>query len=220
MSRRSGFSVKSRRTTGGESDVLSDEEENLSGEYSYDDEDASDLDSTDDTSLPDSSFSPSTRASSLPVPSRLKKSTASKAFLDLSRQRTLLIDSQKLNLALKRCLGRTEEMIGDAKKALEYRVRIDELEPLRGRVLTPNDEDGVAGGEGGKGLLSPSLDRGLDDPMDAQQTEGSEGIFDGSRVDETIDVESLGLSTPSPQDEGGGMGLGRYLGSLGESLGL
>jgi hypothetical protein len=54
--------------------------------------------------------------------------------LDLRKHRELLVDSQKMNQALKRCMAWTEEMIKDAKKALEYRVRVDEVK-LGGRVL-------------------------------------------------------------------------------------
>ena len=54
--------------------------------------------------------------------------------LDLRRHRELLVDSQKMNQALKRCMAWTEEMIKEGKKALEYRVRVDEVK-LGGRVL-------------------------------------------------------------------------------------
>ncbi len=234
MSRRSGIS--SKRTTLGESDVHSDEDDTSDDHSSaaYDDN-GSDLDSTDDTSLPESSFSPSTRPSFLPILTRLKKS--SKPFLDLSRQRNLLIDSQKLNQTLKRCLGRTEEMIADAKKALEFTVRIDELEPLRGRVLTPDDEGVVDWVRQGNGLLSPSIDGVVDNPWEVGQDDGSKvegdesggGKMEGqgdeseahdSEAQESEDLESVGMASPSPHEETGGKGLGRYLGSLGESLGL
>ncbi|KAI9682007.1 MAG: hypothetical protein M1817_000061 [Caeruleum heppii] len=55
--------------------------------------------------------------------------------LDLSKHQELLIDSQRLNQSLKRCLGWTEELIIEGKKALDYRVRVSEVE-LGGRVLT------------------------------------------------------------------------------------
>jgi hypothetical protein len=58
--------------------------------------------------------------------------------LDLSRHRELLIDSQKLNQSLKRCLGWTEELIKEGKKALEYKVRVSEVK-MGGRVLTTED---------------------------------------------------------------------------------
>lgn len=58
--------------------------------------------------------------------------------LDLSKHQQLLIDSQKINQSLKRCLGWTEELIKEGKRALEYKVRVSEVE-LGGRVLAPED---------------------------------------------------------------------------------
>lgn len=54
--------------------------------------------------------------------------------LDLIKHQQLLIDSQKMNQSLKRCLGWTEELITEGRKALEYRVRVSDVE-LGGRVL-------------------------------------------------------------------------------------
>ena len=119
-------------------------------------------------------------------------------------------------------------MLADAKTALEYRVRIDELEPLSGRVLTPGDEGEVEGGEQGRGLLSPSVDKiTLENPWDVGVVEGGgrddvkgqEGDDERNAV-EREGLEAVGSETPSPVEEAGVMGLGRYLGSLGESLGL
>ncbi|KAK0713894.1 hypothetical protein B0T26DRAFT_379092 [Lasiosphaeria miniovina] len=58
--------------------------------------------------------------------------------LDLSKHQQMLIDSQKINQSLKRCLGWTEELIKEGKRALEYRVRVSEVE-IGGRVLAPED---------------------------------------------------------------------------------
>jgi len=58
--------------------------------------------------------------------------------LDLSKHQQLLIDSQKINQSLKRCLGWTEELIKEGKRALEYRVRVSDVE-IGGRVLAPED---------------------------------------------------------------------------------
>ena len=58
--------------------------------------------------------------------------------LDLSKHQQLLIDSQKMNQSLKRCLGWSESMINEGKKALEYRVKITDVE-LGGRVLAPDE---------------------------------------------------------------------------------
>lgn len=44
--------------------------------------------------------------------------------LDLSKHKDLLIDSQKMNLSLQRCLGMTEQLLKDASKALEYQPKV------------------------------------------------------------------------------------------------
>ncbi|KAM7191904.1 hypothetical protein V8F33_008628 [Rhypophila sp. PSN 637] len=61
--------------------------------------------------------------------------------LDLTKHQQLLIDSQKINQSLKRCLGWTEELIKEGKRALEYKVRVSEIS-LGGRVLAPEEIEG------------------------------------------------------------------------------
>ncbi|KAK4241162.1 hypothetical protein C8A03DRAFT_30643 [Achaetomium macrosporum] len=58
--------------------------------------------------------------------------------LDLSKHQQLLIDSQKINQSLKRCLGWTEELIKEGRRALAYQVRVSDVE-LGGRVLAPEE---------------------------------------------------------------------------------
>lgn len=60
--------------------------------------------------------------------------------LDLSKHQQMLIDSQKINESIKRCMDWTEELIKDGKKALEYKVRVSDVQ-LGGRVLDPLDEE-------------------------------------------------------------------------------
>lgn len=103
-------------------DELSDEDGSFEDENLSEDEE----DSTDDSAL-----SPSTLAER---DERKLAKDSKRLQLDLSRHRELLIDSQKMNQALKRCMAWTEEMIKDGKKALEYRVRVDEVR-LGGHVL-------------------------------------------------------------------------------------
>ncbi|KAJ5632018.1 hypothetical protein N7490_008357 [Penicillium lividum] len=74
-------------------------------------------------------------------------------MLDLARHQEFLVDSQKLNQSLKRCLGWTEELIREGQKALEYNVRVQDVE-IGGRVLSPEELGEV--GESGRSLLSPS----------------------------------------------------------------
>ncbi|OOQ83732.1 hypothetical protein PEBR_33312 [Penicillium brasilianum] len=78
-----------------------------------------------------------------------------KFMLDLARHQELLVDSQKLNQSLKRCLDWTEELIKEGRKALEYNVRVQDVE-LGGRVLSPEELGEI--GESGRGLLSPSTE--------------------------------------------------------------
>ena len=62
-----------------------------------------------------------------------------------------------MNQSLKRCLGWTEELIKEAKKALEYSVHVNDIQ-LGGRVLAPEEIADLR--ESGRGLLRAS------DPQD------------------------------------------------------
>ncbi|KAL2061414.1 hypothetical protein VTL71DRAFT_7687 [Oculimacula yallundae] len=73
---------------------------------------------------------------------RHRKRDEKRLQLDLSKHQQLLIDSQRMNQSLKRCLGWTEELINEGKKALEYRVRVSDIE-LGGRVLAPDEVEGA-----------------------------------------------------------------------------
>ncbi|KAJ5096437.1 hypothetical protein NUU61_005793 [Penicillium alfredii] len=76
-------------------------------------------------------------------------------MLDLVRHQELLVDSQKMNQSLKRCLGWTEELIKEGQKALEYNVHVHDIE-LGGRVLAPEELGEID--ESTQGLLSPSTE--------------------------------------------------------------
>ncbi|KAE8387022.1 hypothetical protein BDV23DRAFT_161966 [Aspergillus alliaceus] len=76
-----------------------------------------------------------------------------KFFIDLAKHQDLLADSQKMNQSLKRCLGWTEELIKEAKKALEYSVHVNDIQ-LGGRVLAPEECSDL--GESARGLLRMS----------------------------------------------------------------
>jgi hypothetical protein len=60
--------------------------------------------------------------------------------LDLSKHRELLVDSQKINQSLKRCLNWTEVLIKEGQKALQYEVRVSDVQ-FGGHVLAPPDEE-------------------------------------------------------------------------------
>ncbi|KAF3046239.1 hypothetical protein E8E11_006383 [Didymella keratinophila] len=76
--------------------------------------------------------------------------------LDLAKHRDLLMDSQKMNESLKRCLGWTDQLINDAQKALDYKVNVSDVR-IGGRVLVVEDdeEEDTAAHEEARGLLSP-----------------------------------------------------------------
>ena len=74
---------------------------------------------------------------------RHRKQDEKRLQLDLSQHRQMLVDSQKMNQSLKRCLSWTEELIKEGKKALEFQVRVSEVE-IGGRVLAPLDEEDEA----------------------------------------------------------------------------
>ena len=71
--------------------------------------------------------------------------------LDLTKHQQILIDSQKMNQSIRRCMAWTDDLIVEGKKALEYQVRVSDVQ-LGGRVLSAEEETP----ETRKGLLSPS----------------------------------------------------------------
>ena len=75
--------------------------------------------------------------------------------LDLAAYRALLLDGQKLNQSIQRCLAQSESLIASGKTALEHQARAPPPENLGGRVLTPDDNGDLIFGQG-QGLLSPS----------------------------------------------------------------
>jgi hypothetical protein len=90
------------------------------------DDEPSDSDNDDD---PDSSMSDESLASSSISGSVNSKKDAARLEkderrlqLDLTKHRQLLVDSQRMNQSLKRCMTLSEEMIDEARKALEYKV--------------------------------------------------------------------------------------------------
>ena len=70
---------------------------------------------------------------------RHRKRDEKRLQVDLSKHQQLLVDSQKMNQSLKRCLGWTEELIREGKRALEYQVKISEAD-IGGRVAPEEGE--------------------------------------------------------------------------------
>lgn len=109
--------------------------------------------------------------------------------LDLAAHRALLLDGQKLNLSIKRCLEQAESLIASGKTALEYQARAPAPENLGARVLTPDDTEDSPFGQG-QGLLSPSPWTG-GNPF--ERNVGSIGSLDGGL--ETPDYSKWGPPT-------------------------
>ena len=196
-----------------------------------DDDNRSDLSSSSNTSRPDEN------ALSQLHFTRIRAKDSKRLHLDFSRHRTLLIESQKLNQSLKRCLSRTECLIADGKKALEYRVDVHSIENRGGRVLLPDELDGGGIGLQRQGLLSPGI-REREEPLwerrgDKSDGEDEEGQIEeeddrqSSREDETnahAEIEPTNewdriksdVQTPDELPGGVGHGLREYLSTLGD----
>ncbi|KKY30707.1 hypothetical protein UCDDA912_g09356 [Diaporthe ampelina] len=90
----------------------------------------------DDESIGESELSESDSAGSAQMsPSTMamrdaqhRKRDEKRLRIDLSKHQQLLVDSQKMNQSLKRCLGWTEELIREGKRALDYQVRVSEFD--------------------------------------------------------------------------------------------
>ncbi|KJZ76177.1 hypothetical protein HIM_04633 [Hirsutella minnesotensis 3608] len=123
--------------------ALSDPPINLSTltEEEASDEEREEHDSLDDSDLSshDSELSDESLLSDDKLAVRRKRDER-RLQLDLSKHQELLVDSQKMNQSIKRCLDWTEVLIKEGQKALAYRVRVSEVDFV-GRVLAPLDED-------------------------------------------------------------------------------
>jgi hypothetical protein len=140
-----------RSTSGAGLSVVSENEDvsELSSIYSNDEfSEESDQDSFAD----EGTISPNSLADN---DSRHRVDDEKRFMLDLAKHQELLIDSQKLNQSLKRCIGWTEELIKEGKKALEYNVHVNDIE-IGGRVLAPDELEEELGR--GRGLLSPAAE--------------------------------------------------------------
>ncbi|KAF2140858.1 uncharacterized protein K452DRAFT_41943 [Aplosporella prunicola CBS 121167] len=108
------------------------------GEGLHDDEhdDHEEL-SSDESSIDEGTLSPSALAER---DAKYRLQDQKRLQLDLSKHRELLGDSQKLNHSLKRCIGWTEDLIKEGRKALDYQVRASDVR-LGGRILTREEEE-------------------------------------------------------------------------------
>lgn len=166
------------------------------------------IDDDEDSSNETSDRSPSSNTShqrshplsTSPV-SHLREKEAKRMHQDFARHRELLVDSQKLNESIKRCLGRTGDLISDAKKALEYQVQIGGVETHGGRVLLPDDfEDGEIGQQR-QGLLSPGVAdmQGMQWELGNAKKENIEDYF--SKLSDKSKMESENDTVPPPHNQ-------------------
>lgn len=98
-------------------------------------EDYSDDDDGDSTNSSAAPLSPTAQAAK---DAKHRADDEERLRLDLDRHRELLLDTQRMNKSLQRCLTWTEDLITNAKKALDYKVPSDAQ--LGGRILTDDDE--------------------------------------------------------------------------------
>ncbi|PTB68795.1 hypothetical protein BBK36DRAFT_1112037 [Trichoderma citrinoviride] len=121
------------------------------GELEEDEDDEDEEDEEDEDSLVDSELShgntaadPNSTTSQSKAESpgdKRRKRDERRLQLDLTRHQELLLDSQKMNQSLKKCLDWTEVLIKEGQKALAYQVRISDVDAMPGRVLAASYYD-------------------------------------------------------------------------------
>lgn len=142
----------SMRTSTGLSTIDGEDSTTQLSDMGEESEEVSEFESSEE-SVDDGSLDPEALAAS---DLRHRKRDEKRLQLDLSKHQQLLIDSQKLNESLKRCLGWTEGLIAEGKKALEYNVRVSDVE-LGGRVLVVDDAEENEGARHGGALLPNAI---------------------------------------------------------------
>lgn len=150
-----------------------------------------------DEDISSSSSYPSAISSNPPSPTsragRTRFQDPTPPKLDLTACRALLLDGQKLNQSIKRCLAQSESLIASGKSALQHQARAPTPEKLGGRVLTPDDDGDVVFGQG-QGLLSPSPWTGGNpfepSPPNADGLDGGLGTPDYSKWGPVTEVET------------------------------
>lgn len=200
MSRAGRFSMDTMDTidatetysVGGASNVgdLSDMSEEKEEEEPLEEEDED-----SDSSLDESQLSPSAQAER----DETRRIRDEKRLqLDLAKHRELLIDSQKMNQSLKRCMNWTEQLIKDGQKAIEYKVHVSDVK-LGGRVLVAEDEHEDEPLEESRGLLSP-WSPVYHTAMDALESPFFPDLSRNTEHDSGVDVDGLKPALEPPDD--------------------
>ncbi|KAL2186064.1 hypothetical protein L209DRAFT_686697 [Thermothelomyces heterothallicus CBS 203.75] len=176
--------------TGMDSDDLSDEQSEIEAEKA-ELEELERLGDEDESSSSEVSEEASPNAIELRREKRRRDER--RLELDLSKHRQLLVDSEKINQSLKRCLGWTEELIKEGKRALAYQVRASDVE-LGGRVLAPEEVERRERGDDGA----------EDNTLDEDAIYAIDALGGGSLAD----ADTLATwSTKEPQDRDSGIEL-------------
>ncbi|CCC06573.1 unnamed protein product [Sordaria macrospora k-hell] len=123
---------------GADLDALSEEGSELGAEDGERDSLAEELEDEDDDLSGSEDSADMTPATKALRDAERREKDEERLRLDLSKHQQLLSDSQKINQSLKRCLGWTEELIKEGKRALAYQVKASEVE-IGGRVLAPEE---------------------------------------------------------------------------------
>jgi hypothetical protein len=174
LSRSGRISLASVASSRVASETLTEPPVDLSDVDEDEDTEAEDPDSLDDSDFSDSD---STSADPLSPSARMtarRKRDEKRLQLDLTKHQELLIDSQKMNQSLKRCLNWTEMLIKEGNKALAYRVRVSDVE-LGGHVLAPPDEEDEDTSFNAD-ITSQSIDTGLEPPWTKGPQDRDSGI--------------------------------------------
>lgn len=138
-----------------------------------DDTEEEDLDSLDDSDLSDADTASADPLSPSARMTARRKRDEKRLQIDLSKHQELLIDSQKMNQSLKRCLNWTEVLIKEGHRALAYRVRVSDVE-LGGHVLAPLDEEDEFASRHDQ--LPQAIESGLEPPWTKGSQDRDSGI--------------------------------------------
>lgn len=147
---RLSMAPSNRSVSGGGLSATSEADEGMSEFSFHPPEDLSDI--SDDDSVDETALSPDSLAEH---DSRQQARDEKRFYIDLAKHQEVLVTSQQMDHSIRRCLGWTEELITEGRKALEYCVNISDIE-LGGRVLAPEELAEV--GESHRGLLSPTFE--------------------------------------------------------------
>lgn len=127
---------------------------------------------------------------------KYRKRDEKRLRVDLSKHQQLLVDSQKMNQSLKRCLGWTEELINEGKRALAYQVQVSEVD-VKGRAAHEDGEKPFI--YDGATLWDHSTEHDRQSLMDHDDL--SEDDQDDDDADETM---RLRIERLRPADDTGG----------------